>query len=299
MKSDDDLEIFEGNTPSSFSNKLATPLHFNEPVSIALRGIQYNPSFENYNSKHDSIILFDFMYLWKPYTKQNPSSTDKFGIYYNISLKSGFYHDPNKFIARLNSQIKSARIKRLKGKNIFRYDESTKKFSINIDGTNLALILEGNAISIMGLTKLHRLENEYVVIGKSKKYDYFLDGKTKKYFLPSDDRRWTSSNRHGGSAPFPAELDSNAIFNIYLEELSSGIYGSSYSKLLKTMNSKIEGLSGDHVYQEFSYPIFLPLAGQSLHVLSVQIKNQYSTLVKFLKGGPIVLFLQIKPTRLV
>ena len=298
LKSDHDLSIFKSNVPSSFTNKLAHTIHFSEHISVALKGIQYCNTFENYNSKHDRVALFDFMYLWKPHSLKNPSAQPKYGIYYNLSLKSGFYHDAPLFIERMNSKVKSARIKRLKNRNIFSYDDVTRKCNININGLGLALIIRGNAISLLGLSSLHNLDDEYVVIGKSKKNSYFLDGEEKKYFLPDDYKRWTSNAPHGGLAPFPVELNSNAIFDIYLNVLQSSIYGSKYCKLLKTLNSRAEVRVGERIYQEFQNLTFLPLSTQTLDVLSIEIKNQHDCKVKFLQG-PVILFLQIKPTRLI
>ena len=52
------------------------------------------------------------------------------------------------------------------------------------------------------------------------------------------------------------------------------------------------------IYKEIETPIFLPLSGQMLSDLTICIKNQYHEIVKFLHG-PIIIQLQIKPSRLV
>lgn len=299
LKSDDDSSIFISNSPSDFSNKLPKSIHCEEPSFLALKGIQYCNSFENYNSKKDRITLFDFNYIWPPRSKRNPGDVVRYGIYYNITLRSGYYYDPIMFITRLNSKIRAARIKRLKGKELFTYDEASQKFNIAIDLLNLALIIKGNAITLLGLTSLHKnIDSDYVVIGKTKKLNFYIDNGKKKFYLQTDWKRWTSNSTHGGIAPFPAEMNSNAIFNVYLDCIESCIYGSGYSKLLKMLNSKVVGHVGQRVYQEFPDPIFLPLASQTLDVITVQIRNQYGSLVKFLQG-PVILFLQLKPARYV
>ena len=298
LASDQDMFTFPTNSPSQFTNELAHTLHFDEPMAVALKGIEYTNAFENYNSKTDKITLFDFNFKWQPKTKINPSETIRYGIYYNLSPRSGFFSRPQDFIKKINSKVKSAKIKRLNKKDIFYYDEITRKFSIKIDNLNLALIIRGNAIALFGLTSIHNnLENDFVVIGKSKLHSYFIDSEQKrKYFLSSDHRRWVTSNAHGGTCPFEALMDSNNVFNIYLNVLQSSIFGSKYCKLLKKVNSKSGSKIGERIYLEFNDAHYLPLSTQTLRVLEVEIKNQYGVNVNFLHGSTI-LFLHVKPQR--
>ena len=300
LSSDDNLSTFPSNSPSQFCNELAHTLHFNEPMAIGLKGIEYTNAFENFNSRTDKITLFDFRFKWKAHTKINPSEEDRYGIYYNLSPKSAYFSKPQDFIKKINSKLRTAKIERLNKKDLFYYDETTRKFSIKINNLDLALIIRGNAITLFGLTNIHsNLDNEYVIIGRSKKYSFYIDSdKKRRYFLASDYRRWNSNNVHGGSCPFDALMNTNSVFNVYLSVLKSNIFGSKYCKLLKKINSKSGSQIGERIYLDFATVNYLPLSTQTLDVLEISIKNQYMANVKFLHGS-VILFLHVKPQRLV
>ena len=297
LKSDDDNGEIRVNTSSNFSNKLVEPIHFNEPMSVCLKGIEYTNSYENYNRTHDKITLFDFEYEFPPRTKVNPSSTPRYGRYYNLSLQSGFYDNIEDFVLKINRKVRSNRIKRIKY-DLIMYDSTTRKCTINVYALNLSLIIKANAISLLGLTNIrHDLTNEFVVIGNDKTKDYFKDKDgQKKYFLDIDHRRWKSSNVNGGLCPFSVNLDTNLIMNIFLDILRSNIFGSVYSKLLKKVNSKSGSLIGERMYQEFTNHTYLPLETQCLDVICVEIKNQYGYHIKM--NGSVILFLHFRPQRL-
>ena len=300
LRSDDRASVFHDQKLSKFTNELAQPLHFSEDQCVCLKGIEYSNIFENFNKTHDRITIFDFSKAWPPNSPPNPTDSVKYGAFLNIGPRSGFYDDINVFLARVNAKVRSAKIKGLKGKNLFMYDPPTRKISVNIDKLNISLLIRGNSIPLLGLTSLHDLnQDEVVILGKSKLKSYYLaDDGSKRFFLPSDKKRWKSQSPHGGLAPFEVNLDVNAIINVYTDILQSFTFGSKYCKLLKKINSSSVGKIGQRIYKEFSHLTYLPINTQDVHLINVELKTQHGNLIKWL-SGPIILFLHFKPQRLI
>ena len=63
-------------------------------------------------------------------------------------------------------------------------------------------------------------------------------------------------------------MNANFIFNIYLDILKSSIYGNTYSKLLKTVNTQIDTNLNMVIYKEINNPVFLPLSSQTMSIIS-------------------------------
>ena len=119
LRSDDRALVFHDQSLSKFTNELAQPLHFSEDQCVCLKAIEYSNIFENFNKTHDRITIFDFSKAWPPNTPPNPTDSVKYGAFLNIGPRSGFYDDINVFLARVNAKVRSAKIKGLKGKNLF------------------------------------------------------------------------------------------------------------------------------------------------------------------------------------
>lgn len=299
--SDDSKDIFPDNIQNSFSNKLVQMIHFREKMSVSLTGFEFSNLLENYDRKNGRIVLFYFNQAWPPGTKENPSSQTRYGIYFNLSPRSGFYSSAEDFIGKLNLKVKVAKIKELNKRDVFFLDPFSRKCTINLYDLNIALIFRGQACKLIGLSDTNNVDMDFLVIGKNKEKDYFYTDNQKKnklYFLESDKKRWRSDDTRGGICSFPVSLDLNNIFYIYLDILEPHINGSSYCKLLKKMNSNDFLRVGERTYHEFTNLNFQPISTQCLNILSINIKNHYNKPVKFLNGSVIITLL-FKPTRYV
>ena len=297
--SDASQATFPSNKPSSFSCQLPEKLHFSEPMCVCLNSIEFDNLIANVDENKDKIILFDFFKAFPPGKPPNVSDRTEYGFYSNISLKTGAFSNPHIICEKLNSKIRNTKIERLKGVQIFSYDDNLKKFNINVKDLNISLIIRQNWISIFGLSGSQQVKQQYVVLGRTKENDFYYFNKEKRFFLSVDKRRWASDSLTGGLASFPANFEINSILSIHLAELKAKIYGDRYAKILKTFESRQENtMKGDRIHISFPTQDFCSLSSQTLSVLHVSVTNSFDEAPIFMEGN-IVLFLSFRPQRLV
>lgn len=296
--SDHSVEIFHDNSPSNFSNQLAHGLHFREPFSVCLKGIEFTNCISNIVANFDRLILFDFEHVWPPFTGPNHTPESRYGKYFNISLKSGFYSDPIKICKKLNAKIKGTKILRISSHRVFSYDPNLKKFNIDVSGLDISLLIRRNLITIFGLSDSSTYKGEYVVLGNSKTKNYYLKNKFKRFFLEKDERRWKSDSKSGGTAAFEANLNLNSVISVELDILSSELYGSKYTKILRTFYVDPEIKFGQRIYKEFPSQAYFQLQQTSLSIIGVKLIDYLGDQIFFSRGN-VKLFLAFRPQRLV
>ena len=285
------------NSASNFSNQLAENLHFYEPTSVSLKGIEFTNSISNIVANIDRLILFDFNFHFPPNKPPNLSPEDRYGKYYNIGLRTSFYSDPAKICRKLNAKVKGTRISRITQK-IFKYDKNTNKFTISVADLDISLIIRRNLITIFGLADSSTYQSEYVVLGLSKTKDFYLKNGVKRFFLQEDDRRWLTDNLTGGEAAFQANLNLHSVISVELDILSSELYGSGYSKILRTFYLEPEIKFGQRIYKEFVSQAYFKLQQTTLSSISVRLLDYLGDQISISRGN-VKVFLAFRPQRLV
>lgn len=298
LVSDHSIDIFHDNSPSHFTNQLAHGLHFREPSAVCLKGIEFSNSIANIVANLDRLILFDFEHFWEPLKPPNQTQEPRWGKYYNVGLKTGYYSDPLKICKKLNAKIKGTMIKRVSTTKIFSYDQNLKKFSINVSGLSVSLLIRRNLIGLFGLSDSSTYKGEFVVLGNSKTKDFYLKKNEKRFFLEQDERRWRSDSKTGGVAAYKSNLDINSVLNVELDILCSQLYGSKYTKILRTFYLEPEIKFGQRIYKEFPSQAYFPLIQTSLTSLTVKLTDHMGDQIFFSRGN-VKVFLAFRPQRLV
>ena len=275
-------DIFTNNQPNCFTNQLPEPIHLPPNTYVGLAQISYVNTIYNISKLTDSLTIYDMFHEYVPGSEENPGSKSLFGKFYLPKIEEGIYNDPKDLCKMLNEAIQTCGVDQLKDKNVFSYDERSRKFSYDVDNFYGSVWMHGQLLYLLGAEET-RENKEYGIIGWSKQgksYDY--GGVERLYFNP--DQQWkATSDEKKDRFQFVSQLQPIDFMQVYTDISSPIVTGDTYSNLLRSIAINSSEV-GNRKVQSFQKIIYIPVSKRYITSVTVHLKTIFDEFVPFAQG---------------
>ena len=278
------LDRHPTNTGSAFTNHLVVPQNMPDHSYVGLVEFAYTNSFYNVIAKESSITLFDFVFEHTAGSKENPGTESRYGKMFLAQLEDGYYSSAAKLCSMINRVIKNCGSEQMKDKEIFSYNEITRKFSYDVTGLWISMFLRGTLLHNLGIERSQATFHQYVVLGKSKtgpSYEYPSKGGVERLFL-NPKSTWNAVPGEKDKMSYVCQLSMVDTMVIYCDIITSQVTGDVYSQALRM--TPIKGKPGSQVVSSYQSVHYMKLNCRYIPSIRVEIRDLYDRPISFHQG---------------